>query len=154
MYLGMMMLISALMLRSITELSVWSEGPVERSSAHLRGEGAMQAPSFHNNEFKRTHLLDRFFRCFCFCCSETSKGIMSFEIADGKGPRWIGDNFEIPPQLQYAQDLPPKVTDSYVFFFGYDRPEKECCLQQWYPSPFVEDGKKFHTSEQYMMYRE
>jgi hypothetical protein len=78
---------------------------------------------------------------------------MSFEIADGKGPRWIGDNFPIPPELQYAQDLPPKVTDSYVFFFGYDRPEKECCLQQWYPSIFVENVRQYHTSEQYMMNR-
>lgn len=78
---------------------------------------------------------------------------MSFEIVDGKGPRWIGDGFTIPPELQYAQDLPPKVTEKYVFFFGYDRPEKECCLQQWYPSFFSEKGIKFHTAEQYMMYR-
>ena len=78
---------------------------------------------------------------------------------DGKGPRWIGDNLpELPPALQYAQDLPPKVTDKYVLFFGYDRPEPECCLQQWYPSTFTEKDDKtckehsFHTSEQYMMY--
>lgn len=72
---------------------------------------------------------------------------------DGKGPRWVGDNLpSLPPELQYAQDLPPKVTDKYVFFFGYDRLEPECCFQQWYPSPFHEDGKHFETSEQYMMY--
>ncbi|KAK5102691.1 hypothetical protein LTS08_003491 [Lithohypha guttulata] len=78
---------------------------------------------------------------------------------DKKGPRWIGDNLpSLPPELQYAQDLPPKVTDKYVFFFGFDRPEPECCLQQWFPSPFVEKDPKtggerrFHTSEQYMMY--
>lgn len=72
---------------------------------------------------------------------------------DGKGPRWIGDNLpSLPPELQYAQSLPPKVTDKYVFFFGFSGPEPECCLQQWYPSPFDEDGKSFHTSEQFMMY--
>lgn len=78
---------------------------------------------------------------------------------DGKGPRWIGDNLpSLPPELQYAQDLPPKVTDKYVFFFGFDRAEPECCLQQWFPSPFTEADpttggeRKFQTSEQYMMY--
>lgn len=78
---------------------------------------------------------------------------------DGKGPRWVGDNLpSLPPELQYAQDLPPKVTDNYVFFFGFDRPEPECCLQQWYPSPFTEKDPQtgadchFRTSEQYMMY--
>lgn len=77
---------------------------------------------------------------------------------DGKGPRWVGDQLpSLPPELQYAQDLPPKVTDTYVLFFGFDRPEPECCLQQWYPSPFAEKdeaGKERHfkTSEQYMMY--
>jgi ribA/ribD-fused uncharacterized protein len=80
-------------------------------------------------------------------------------VTDGKGPRWIGDNLpSLPPELQYAQDLPPKVTDTYVLFFGFDRPEPECALQQWYPSPFIEvesrTGKERHfkTSEQYMMY--
>lgn len=78
---------------------------------------------------------------------------MSWTQTDGKGPRWIGDDLpDLPKELQYAQDLPPKVTDKYVFFFGYDRPEPECCLQQWYPSPFAADGKDFHTAEQYMMY--
>lgn len=78
---------------------------------------------------------------------------------DGKGPRWVGDNLpSLPPELQYAQDLPPKVTDKYVLFFGFDRPEPECCLQQWFPSPFTEADpktggqRKFQTSEQYMMY--
>ena len=78
---------------------------------------------------------------------------------DGKGPRWVGDSLpSLPAELQYAQGLPPKSTDKYVFFFGYDRPEPECCLQQWYPSPFTEEDpdtaaeRHFHTSEQYMMY--
>jgi ribA/ribD-fused uncharacterized protein len=77
----------------------------------------------------------------------------------GKGPRWIGDNLpSLPPSLQYAQDLPPKITSQYVLFFGFEGPEPECCLQQWYPSPFTEhspedgEGKHFKTSEQYMMY--
>ncbi|CAK3759188.1 Hypothetical predicted protein [Lecanosticta acicola] len=79
---------------------------------------------------------------------------MSWEHLDGKGPRWVGDDLpNLPPKLQYAQDLPPKITAKYVFFFGFDRPEAECCLQQWYPSPFTDPaGNKFHTSEQYMMY--
>lgn len=83
---------------------------------------------------------------------------MSSSNGDGKGPRWLGDNLpSIPPELQYAQDLHPKVTDKYVLFFGFDGPEPGCCLQQWYPSPFIEtikDGlsKDFKTSEQYMMY--
>ena len=39
----------------------------------------------------------------------------------------------------------------YVFFFGYDRPEPGCCLQQWYFSPFSAGGRQFHTAEQYIM---
>lgn len=80
---------------------------------------------------------------------------MTWEERDGKGPRWVGDNLpDLPKELQYAQDLPPKITEKYVFFFGFDRPEPECGLQQWYPSPFTDnDGNKFHTSEQYMMFR-
>lgn len=84
------------------------------------------------------------------------------DTADGKGPRWVGDALpDLPPELQYAQDLPPKVTDKYVLFFGFDGPEPECCLQQWYPSPFIErdpqpgtggSERHFKTSEQYMMY--
>ncbi|KAM3425073.1 hypothetical protein BST61_g7040 [Cercospora zeina] len=78
---------------------------------------------------------------------------MSWTQADGKGPRWVGDNLpDLPQELQYAQDLPPKVTDTHVFFFGFDRAEPECALQQWYPSPFHADGRDFHTAEQYMMY--
>ena len=76
-----------------------------------------------------------------------------------KGPRWIGDKLpSLPPALQYAADLPPKVTDKYVFFFGFEGPEPECGLQQWYPSPFTEkddrmgEERHFKTSEQYMMY--
>ena len=79
-----------------------------------------------------------------------------------EGPRWVGDDKpDLPPELQHAQELPPLVTDQYVFFFGYEGKEPEVCLQQWYPSPFIdpdsedeETGKPlaFHTSEQYMMY--
>ena len=79
-----------------------------------------------------------------------------------EGPRWVGDDKpNLPPELQHAQDLPPLVTDKYVFFFGYEGPQPEVCLQQWYPCPFhdpdsthEETGKplEFHTSEQYMMY--
>jgi len=26
----------------------------------------------------------------------------------------------LPPELKHAAELPPKVTDKYVFFFGYE----------------------------------
>lgn len=81
------------------------------------------------------------------------------DSADGKGPRWLGDGHaDLPSSLTYAQHLPPVVTEKYVLFFGFEGPEPECSLQQWYPSPFVEkdpktgEEKKFGTSEQYMMY--
>ncbi len=84
---------------------------------------------------------------------------MLSQPTDGKGPRWIGDNLpSLPPELQYAQDLPPKVTDKYILFFGFDGAEPECAFQQWYPSPFAGTDAKtgeirhFKTSEQYMMY--
>lgn len=79
-----------------------------------------------------------------------------------KGPRWVGDNKpNLPTELEYAQSLPPLVTEKYVLFFRYEGRQPEVCLQQWYPSPFhdpdsedEQTGKplEFHTSEQYMMY--
>lgn len=86
-----------------------------------------------------------------------------------EGPRWAGDQkLNLTPDLQYAESLPPKVTDKYVFFFGYEGPHPEVCLQQLYPSPFYdpdaiggddENGGEpdtgpveFYTAEQYMMY--
>jgi ribA/ribD-fused uncharacterized protein len=44
----------------------------------------------------------------------------------------------------------------YVFFWGHTaktsgRIGKEC-LSQWYPAPFVIDGRRFATAEHYMMY--
>lgn len=56
-----------------------------------------------------------------------------------------------------AANLPPKVTDTHVYFFGYEGPEPENCFQQWYPSP-MQDPKsnppaQFTTAEQYMMYQ-
>ena len=77
----------------------------------------------------------------------------------GPGPRWIGDQQpNLPAALQKAAALPPKVTASHVFFFGYEGPEPEVCFQQWYPSPFTDPDSPsntplaFGTSEQYMMY--
>ncbi len=88
-----------------------------------------------------------------------------------EGPRWIGDQKpDLPPELEYAQSLPPKVTDKYVFFYGWEGPYPEVCLQQWYPSRFYDPDASssggydndeepqdntplyFHTTEQYMMY--
>ena len=54
-----------------------------------------------------------------------------------------------------AAKLPPKLTDTHIFFFGYDVGYPEDCFQQWYPSEFVEpamDNATFTTAEQYMMY--
>ena len=85
-------------------------------------------------------------------------------------PRWIGDQKpNLPPELEHANSLPPKVTDKFVFFFGWEGPYPEGCLQQWYPSPFIDPEAsggyddddenvperqplKFHSAEQYMMY--
>jgi len=79
-----------------------------------------------------------------------------------EGPRWVGDNKpDLPKELEHAQALPPKVTDEYVLFFGYEGSHPEVCLQQWYKSPFLDPDSadestgeplKFHTAEQYMMY--
>ena len=90
-----------------------------------------------------------------------------------EGTRWVGDQEpSLPIKLEHAQSLPPKVTDKFVLFYGWeDRGSSypEVCLQQWYPSPFydpeasggydddedtVSDKKplEFHTTEQYMMY--
>lgn len=79
--------------------------------------------------------------------------------------------YNFPPELWKAGKLPPKVystpphhlsivpthssqvTDSYVFFFGYEGPEPEVCLQQWFPCPMTDDkGNVFPTTEHYMMY--
>jgi hypothetical protein len=56
----------------------------------------------------------------------------------GPGPRWIGDRQpKLPAALLKAAKLPPKVTDSHVFFFGYEGLEPEVCFQQWYLSAFM-----------------
>ncbi len=79
-----------------------------------------------------------------------------------QAPRWVGDQMpNLPADIKRAADLPPLITDKYVFFFGYEGSEPEVCFQQWYPSPFSDpdsadpqsgDPLQFHTSEQYMMY--
>ena len=64
----------------------------------------------------------------------------------------------MPPSVMHAAKLPPKVTDKYVFFFGFEGPEPENCFQQWYPSSFndphdkLQPGATFPTTEHYMMY--
>jgi ribA/ribD-fused uncharacterized protein len=77
----------------------------------------------------------------------------------------------LPPQLWHAAKLPPRITDKYLFFFGYEGDDPHVCLQQWFPSPFagprdsflgdvdVGDGVggarsmiDFPTSEHFMMY--
>lgn len=70
--------------------------------------------------------------------------------------------YNFPEGLWYAGKLPPKVTDKYVFFFGYEGEDPHVCLQQWFPSPFkapkAQSGQgneevMFPTTEHYMMYQ-
>lgn len=41
-------------------------------------------------------------------------------------------------KTEHAHSLPPKLTDKYVFFFGWEGPHPEVCLQQWYPCQFID----------------
>jgi len=53
-----------------------------------------------------------------------------------------------------AAKLPPRITDTAVYFFGYDTGHDEDCFQQWYESEFSDpalEDAKFTNSEQYMM---
>lgn len=55
-----------------------------------------------------------------------------------------------------AGKLPPVITDSAVYFFGYETGHPEDCFQQWFPSHFTDpamDGNpSFPTAEHYMMH--
>lgn len=56
------------------------------------------------------------------------------------------------PTLTHAGKLPAKITDKYVFFFGYEGEQPEVCLQQWFPCPMVDvEGRDFPTTEHYMV---
>jgi ribA/ribD-fused uncharacterized protein len=56
-----------------------------------------------------------------------------------------------------ASKLPVKRTSTHVYFYGWEGPDPEVCLQQWYPSAFtdktLEGSPTFQTTEHYMMYR-
>ena len=87
-----------------------------------------------------------------------------------EGSRWVGDQEpNALSELEHASSLPPKITDKYVFFFGWEGSHPQVCLQQWYSSPFYDpeasggyddddenvidrEPLRFHTTEQYMMY--
>lgn len=73
---------------------------------------------------------------------------------DGHLPSHHPSNpYKFPPGLAHAGRLPAKVTDKYVFFFGYEGEQPEVCLQQWFPVPMKDDkGQIFPTTEHYMMY--
>lgn len=43
-----------------------------------------------------------------------------------------------------------KLDDSYIFFWKPDE-EPYGVFSQWYPSPFVVEGIRYETAEQYMM---
>lgn len=83
-------------------------------------------------------------------------------VKRGRGPSPA--NARLPPVEQIPQD----VTDllalmrrgervRFLFFWGH-RPERDGQvgrggLSQWWPSPFVVDGRTFATAEHYMMWR-
>lgn len=87
--------------------------------------------------------------------------------ADPKFPPSLAEDnpYGFPPQLREAAKLRPKITDRYLFFFGYEGEDPHVCLQQWFPSPFnaprggtkgkpISGGPQaFATTEQYMMYQ-
>ena len=78
------------------------------------------------------------------------------------GTDWIpslhpSNPYNFPPEMIHAGRLPPKHTDTHIFFFGYEKDghdDPTVGLQQWYPSPFKsdKDGIEFITTEHYMMY--
>jgi ribA/ribD-fused uncharacterized protein len=73
--------------------------------------------------------------------------------------------YNFPPQLLAAGRLPPRVTDTHVYFFGYEGSDPHVCFQQWFPCVFraptwtASDTTRptgaeqtFGTTEQYMMH--
>ncbi|KAK5139382.1 hypothetical protein LTR04_003622 [Oleoguttula sp. CCFEE 6159] len=75
-------------------------------------------------------------------------------MASYKAPEGHGPAPNMPPSVVHAATLPPKITDTHVFFFGYEGEDPHVCFQQWYPSDFTsqDDGNHFPTAEHYMMY--
>ena len=46
------------------------------------------------------------------------------------------------------------ISEKYIFFWDHEEKEGEAtkkCLSQWYDCQFESEGKKYYTSEQYMM---
>lgn len=73
--------------------------------------------------------------------------------------------YNFPPQLRAAAELPPKINDKYVFFFGYEGSDPHVCFQQWFPCVFAAASwtasdstspsgarQDFNSTEQYMMH--
>lgn len=73
--------------------------------------------------------------------------------------------YNFPSRLRIAAELPPKTTDQYVFFFGYEGTDPHVCFQQWFPCVFIAASwtasdrtkasgskREFGTTEQYMMH--
>ncbi len=73
--------------------------------------------------------------------------------------------YNFPDSLLEAGRLEPKVTDKYIFFFGYEGDSPYVCFQQWFPAPFkaplgkigskdsMHDMFEFPTTESFMMYQ-
>lgn len=80
--------------------------------------------------------------------------------ADSKFPPSTAESnpYGFTPQLLKASQLPPKETDKYIFFFGYEGEDPRVALQQWFPVVFRARDRHgldvtFATTEQYMMYQ-
>lgn len=83
--------------------------------------------------------------------------------ADPKFPSSLhpSNPYNFTPQLLEAGKLEPVVTDSHVYFFGYEGTDPHVCLQQWFPSTFTaprnpyagdDSPVTFPTTEHFMMY--
>lgn len=83
--------------------------------------------------------------------------------ADPKYPASLDSSnpYNFTPQLLEAARLEPVVTDTDIYFFGYEGKDPHICLQQWFASPFVAPRNPykddnalvdFPTTEHFMMY--
>jgi ribA/ribD-fused uncharacterized protein len=56
-----------------------------------------------------------------------------------------------------AEKLPIKRTATHLYFYGWEGPDPEVCLQQFYLTSFTDKqlvgAPTFKTTEHYMMYR-
>jgi hypothetical protein len=51
--------------------------------------------------------------------------------------------YSFPPQIWQAAKLQLRITDKYLFFFGYEGEDPHVYLQQWLLSPFARPTDSF-----------